>query len=68
MSGPWSRLIDIQHQRYVRILECSDCYQSSTVVPRPRNEPLQESAALYVFQGDNNTSKPSPCFTPKLGT
>jgi hypothetical protein len=68
MLGPWSILIDIQHQGYVRILACSDSYQSSTVVPRPRNDPVQESGALYVFQGVNNTSTPSPCFTPNLCT
>ena len=68
MLGPWSILIDIQHQRYVRILACSDCYQCSTVVPRPRNEPLHESAALCLLQGVNNTSTPSPYFTPKLCT
>ena len=59
MLGPWSILIDIQHQRYVRILACSDCYQCSTVVPRPRNEPLQESAALCVLQGVTNTVCPT---------
>jgi hypothetical protein len=49
--SPWSILIDIQHQSYVPILACSDCYQCSTVVPRPRNEPLQEPAALHLLEG-----------------